>query len=238
MDYDKIGTPGEIINSSQASASAHIEPDLNRMKQYDLEYSPNLYKKTGTLGAVLLSGGLLLLKNGKTSFGVILLVIAILTLLLAKLFKTANDNHPPMYKRGALTAGMVTDDPEYALAITSLSYQSGNDSVLAVKKVKIGLGDWSREAGTRLAFSTGFGRINEAHQIYVACCPLLLNWATDDEKALELCVNACDEEDWETLTKLLPEAKQLEVESLYILAPTSRGYASTLLDDYLKQLED
>ncbi len=201
-----MGTPGKTMNLSRASRSAHIEPDPDRLKEYDIYIEKSKKDKLKALFWVLIFGGVAftLISKGYGWWALIPGVFVLYNLfsLIMQLIAT-----PKMaFSSGLLIPGIVVEtNPVKVLAMAEM--QNNDDAPVCWGLKVLTSPKWPEtnpQIGERIPCVSLFGGSYKG--VWVNMEPRPLIWGTGDKEVLNNAISAIDENEWEIINKLKDKA--------------------------------
>ncbi len=205
-DSEAIGTPGKSFNMSMASRSAHVTPDLQRLKTYDIYRKKSTKDKWRTLFWGLLFGGItaFLMSRGYVWWSLLPCVIAFYNLfsLLTQLVATPTK----AFQSGLLVPGLVVDvDPLKILVLAEMQTSEDFPVCWGLKMLK--LKDWPDtmpNIGDKIPCVTLFG--GSYKKVWTNMEPRPLLWGTNQPDVLTNAIAVFEEREWSVLETLKAKA--------------------------------
>jgi hypothetical protein len=200
-----IGDPGEFLNNSLASRAVNIEPDMRKVRQFDI-YHQNyrkLLRGWGLAGLGLVAVGVALWYFQHQIWGSLFLVLSLPVLFIAsRLPQTLKGD---AYRNGLLIPGIISNlNPLTITCLTDVRTGDDTDEVLwGVKEVVVPkLTVHPERLGEQVPCVSLFGETNPQGDHYVNFEPRPLAWGTDDNGIIAQARQAIDEEEWLLLPPL------------------------------------
>ena len=204
-----VGDPGEFLNGSMATRAVNIDPDMQKVRRFDIFHSRYqwLLYYWGGMGLVLVLAGIGLCVFHHPVWGGILLVISLPVFFIAsQLPQTLRGD---AYRNGLLVPGIISNlDP---LTLTCLADVRTGDTASTdapgiawgVRQVIIKeLTVQPERLGEQVPCVSLFGATSQDEAYYTAFEPRPLAWGTDDACLLAQACQAIEEEEWLLLPPL------------------------------------
>ena len=214
----KIGEAGKSFNFSKASRSANINPDLERLKKYDIYREKSKKDKSRSLLWCLIFGGITasLAAKGYVWWSILPGVIMLFNLFWLVMQLIAS---PAMaYSSGLLVPGLIVSvNPIKLLVLAEM--QSDDDAPTCWGLKMLSLNDWPGThpgIGDRVPCVSLFGGSHKG--VWANMEPRPLIWGTDDQATLSDALYSIEDNEWEVLNQLKGNAMadpKIEEDVLY-----------------------
>lgn len=203
-----IGDPGQFLNGSVATRAVNLEPDMQRVRRYDIYHHRyrSLLKTWGGAGLALLAVGVALCWFGHPWWGSLPILLSLPVLFIAaRLPQTLRGD---AYRNGLLIPGVITNlAPLTLLCVTDIRTSSGEDDeneaagaspvFWGAKEVVIEqLPLHPAQVGEQVPCVSLFGGSDEEGEYYLNFEPRPLVWGTDSVNSIEQARDAIDDEEW------------------------------------------
>ena len=218
-----IGDPGEFLNQSIASRAVNIDPDMHRVRRYDIYHKryQSLLKSWGLTGLALLAAGIGLCWLEHPVWGGILIVVSLPVLFIAaRLPQTLKGD---AYRNGLLIPGIITSLSPLTITCVA-NVQTGGDEdeeetepgqplwgVREVVVVELPL--HPAQLGEQVPCVSLFGETDEHGRYYTNFEPRPLAWGTDAAPVIEQARQAIEDDEW------------------LLLPPLARAFAGSIKND-------
>ncbi|RPD47019.1 DUF3239 domain-containing protein [Hymenobacter sediminis] len=202
-----IGDPGQFLNGSVATRAVNLEPDMRRVRRYDIYHRRyrNLLKNWGAAGLALLVAGVALCWFEHPIWGSILIVLSLPVLFIAaRLPQTLKGD---AYRNGLLIPGLITNiTPLTMLCVTDIrtSGEEEEDETESPGAVFWGAKEvvieqlplHPAQLGEQVPCVSLFGGSDDEGEYYLNFEPRPLAWGTDSISSIEQARAAIDDEEW------------------------------------------
>jgi Protein of unknown function (DUF3239) len=203
-----IGEQGEILNQSVASRAVNIDPNMRRVRRYDIYHKryKSLLKGWGLSGLTLLVAGLALCWFQHPVWGGVLIALSVPVLFIAaRIPQTLKGD---AYRSGLLIPGIVTN-------LSPLTVTCVTDARTGEYPVEAGEPMWgvrevlveelplhASQLGEQVPCVSLFGETNEEGSYYTNFEPRPLSWGTENARIIEQARQAIDNDEWLILPTL------------------------------------